>query len=138
MVRTVDLIKKIKRAAIEAGATVKIIAPKVGGAKLAGGSMMRADGQLAGMPSVLFDAVAVILSDEGAKALSLESAAVDFVRDAFGHLKAIAADEGAKSLLKAANIGKDGGVVSANEENAFITAAKTRQWNREKSVRVLA
>ena len=133
-----DLIKKIKRAAIEAGATVKIIAPKVGGAKLAGGSMMSADGQLAGMPSVLFDAVAVILSEEGAKALSLESAAVDFVRDAFGHLKAIAADEGAKSLLKAANIGKDGGVVSANEENAFITAAKTRQWNREKSVRVLA
>ena len=133
-----DLIKKIKKAAIEAGATVKIIAPKVGGAKLAGGSMMSADGQLAGMPSVLFDAVAIVLSDEGAKALSLESAAVDFVRDAFGHLKAIAADEGAKSLLKAANIGKDGGVVSANDENAFITAAKTRQWNREKSVRVLA
>jgi len=133
-----DLIKKIKRAAIEAGATVRIIAPKVGGAKLAGGSMMSADGQLAGMPSVLFDAVAVILSEEGAKALLLESAAVDFVRDAFGHLKAIAADEGAKSLLKAANIGKDGGVVSASEENAFITAAKTRQWNREKSVRVLA
>jgi len=133
-----DLIKNIKRAAIEAGATVKIIAPKVGGAKLAGGSMMSADGQLAGMPSVLFDAVAVILSEGGAKALSLESAAVDFVRDAFGHLKAIAADEGAKSLLKAANIGKDGGVVSANEGNAFITAAKTRQWNREKSVRVLA
>ncbi len=133
-----DLVKKIKRAAIEAGATVKIIAPKVGGAKLAGGSMMSADGQLAGMPSVLFDAVAVILSEGGAKALSLESAAVDFVRDAFGHLKAIAADEGAKLLLKAANIGKDGGVVSASEENAFITAAKTRQWNREKSVRVLA
>ena len=133
-----DLIKKIKKAAIEAGATVKIIAPKVGGAKLAGGSMMSADGQLAGMPSVLFDAVAIVLSDEGAKALSLESAAVDFVRDAFGHLKAIAADEGAKSLLKVANIGKDGGVVSANDENAFITAAKTRQWNREKSVRVLA
>src|SRR5580704_9202537 len=37
-----DLIKNIKRAAIEAGATVKIIAPKVGGAKLAGGSMMSA------------------------------------------------------------------------------------------------
>ena len=60
------------------------------------------------------------------------------MRDAFGHLKAIAADEGAKALLKTANIGKDGGVVSANDENAFITAAKTRQWNREKSVRVLA
>ncbi|MFZ1006504.1 MAG: catalase [Candidatus Sulfotelmatobacter sp.] len=132
------LIKKIKQSAIEAGATVKIIAPKVGGAKLAGGSMMSADGQLAGMPSVLFDAVAIILSEEGAKELSLESAAVDFVRDAFGHLKAIAADEGAKALLKTANIGKDGGVVSADDEDAFIAAAKTRQWNREKSVRVLA
>jgi len=40
---------------------------------------------------VLFDAVAVILSDAGAKALSKECAAIDFVRDAFGHLKAIAA-----------------------------------------------
>src|ERR1700684_1277485 len=62
------LVRKIKKAAIEAGAAVKIIAPKVGGAKLAGGSMMSVDGQLAGTPSVLFDAVAIVLSDEGAKA----------------------------------------------------------------------
>jgi catalase len=132
------LVKKIKKAAIEAGATVKIVAPKVGGAKLAGGSMMSADGQLAGMPSVLFDAVAIVLSEESAKALSLESAAVDFVRDAFGHLKAIAVNEGAKALMKTANIGNDMGVVSANDEHAFIAAAKTRQWAREKSVRTLA
>ena len=96
------VIKKIKKAATEAGASVKVIAPKVGGAKLAGGSMLAADGQLAGTPSVLFDAVAIILSDEGAQALSRESAGVDFVRDAFGHLKAIAADKGAQALLKAA------------------------------------
>jgi len=132
------LVKKIKKAATEAGAAVKIVAPKVGGAKLASGSMMSADGQLAGTPSVLFDAVAIILSDPGAKALSLESAAIDFVRDAFGHLKAIAADKGAQSLLKTAKIGHDAGVVSANDESAFIAAAKTRQWDREKSVRTLA
>jgi catalase len=70
------VIKKIKKAATEAGASVKIIAPKVGGAKLAAGSMLAADGQLAGTPSVLFDAVAIILSHEGAQALSRESAAV--------------------------------------------------------------
>jgi len=51
------------------------------------GAWLAADGQLAGTPSVIFDAVAVILSDEGAKAMSTESAAIDFVRDAFGHLK---------------------------------------------------
>jgi catalase len=132
------LVRKIKKAAIEAGAAVKIIAPKVGGAKLAGGSMMSVDGQLAGTPSVLFDAVAIVLSDEGAKALALESAAIDFVRDAFGHLKAIAADEGAQGLLKTANIGHDAGVVSAKDVSAFLDAAKIRQWEREKSVRTLA
>lgn len=132
------VIEKIRRAAMDAGAAVKIVAPKVGGAKLADGSMLAADGQLAGTPSVLFDAVAVILSDEGAKALSKESAAIDFVRDAFGHLKAIAVDKGGQALLRTANIPQDAGVVDANDKNAFITAAKTRQWGREKSVRTLA
>ena len=132
------VIKKIKKAATDAGAAVKIIAPKVGGAKLADGSILPADGQLAGTPSVLFDAVAVILSDGGAKVLSKESAAIDFVRDAFGHLKAIAVDKGGQSLLKVANVEQDPGVVDASNQDAFIAAAKTRQWDREKSVRTLA
>jgi catalase len=131
-------IKNIRKAATDAGAAVKIVAPKVGGAKLADGSMLTADGQLAGSPSVLFDAIAVILSDEGAQALSKESAAIDFVRDAFGHLKAIAVDKGGRALLKTANVGQDAGVVDANDKDAFITVAKTRQWDREKSVRTLA
>jgi len=132
------VIKRIKKAAVDAGATVKIVAPKVGGAKLADGSMLAADAQLAGTPSVLFDAVAVILSDEGAKEMSKESAAIDFVRDSFGHLKAIAVDKGGQALLKAANVGQDAGVVDAGDRDAFIAAAKTRQWDREKSVRTLA
>ena len=132
------VIRKIKEAATNAGATVKIVAPKIGGAKLADGSLLAGDGQLAGTPSVLFDAVAVILSNEGAKALSMESAAIDFVRDAFGHLKAIAVDKGGQALLKMANVGQDAGIVDANHEDAFIAAAKTRQWEREKSVRTLA
>lgn len=131
-------IQEIRSAATDAGAGVKIIAPRIGGAKLADGSMLAADGQLAGTPSVLFDAVAVILSDAGAKALGMEGAAIDFVRDAFGHLKAIAADHGGQMLLKAANIGHDGGVVDASDKEAFIAAAKTRQWDREPSVRTLA
>jgi len=131
-------VEKIRKRAIDAGATVKIVAPKVGGAKLADGSMLPVNGQLAGTPSVLFDAIAVILSDESAKALSREGAAVDFVHDAFIHLKAIASDKGGKELLKTANIGQDAGVVDTGDESAFIAAAKTRQWEREKSVRTLA
>jgi catalase len=86
---------------------------------------------------VLFDAVAVILSDEGVQELSRESAAIDFVRDAFGHLKAIAVDKGGGALLKTANVGQDAGVVDVSDKEAFIALAKTRQWDREKSVRTL-
>ena len=117
---------------------MKIVAPKVGGVRLADGSMLAADGQLAGTPSVLFDAVAVVLSDKGAKALSKESAAIDFVRDAFGHLKAIAVDKGGRALLKQANIGHDAGIVDVSNKDAFVAAAKIRQWKREKSVQTLA
>ncbi len=132
------VIAQIKKVATDAGASVKVVAPNVGGTKLDDGSMLAADGQLAGTPSVLFDAVAVILSVAGAKALSKESAAIDFVRDAFGHLKAIAADTGGQALLKIANVGQDAGVVDTNNMDAFIAAAKTRQWGREKLVRTLA
>ena len=132
------LIEAIRRAATDAGASVKIVAPKLGGAKLADGSRLAADGQLAGTPSVMFDAVAVILSSTGANALSKEAAAIDFVRDAFGHLKAIAIDAGGQSLLQSAGVTPDAGVVSARESATFIAAAKTRQWAREAGVRTLA
>jgi catalase len=132
------VIEQTRKAAVEAGATVKIIAPKVGGAKLADGAKLAAHGQLAGMPSVLFDAVAVILSAAGAEALSKESAAIDFVQDAFGHLKAIAVDSGGQALLASAKVGRDAGVVDVNDSAGFIAAAKTRQWEREKTVRTLA
>ena len=128
----------LKKAATDAGASVKIVAPKVGGAKLADGSHLKADGQLAGTPSVMFDAVAVVLSDAGARQLAKEGAAIDFVRDAFGHLKAIAVDAGGQALLRSAHVEKDAGIVDAGNRGAFIAAAKTRQWAREPSVRTLA
>ncbi|MEO6102226.1 MAG: catalase, partial [Pseudoxanthomonas sp.] len=132
------VIKALKKAVTDAGASVKIIAPKVGGVKLADGTMLPADGQLAGTPSVLFDAVALVLSAAGAKQLLGEGAAIDFVRDAFGHLKAIGADAGAQALLDKAGVQKDAGVVAASDNKAFVAAAKTRQWDREAKVRMLA
>jgi catalase len=131
-------IKAISKAVTAAGATLKIVAPKVSGAKLAKGSHLVADGQLAGTPSVLFDAVAIILSEAGAKGLENDAAAIDFVRDAFGHLKAIAVDDGGVALLEAAGIKRDAGVVDASDPRQFIQFAKTRQWQREASVRMLA
>ena len=130
-------IKTLRRAVEAAGAAVQIIAPKVGGARLSDGKQMAADGQLAGTPSVFFDAVAIVLTDAAAKQLTGESAARDFVSDAFAHLKAIAADTGAQVLLKVSGVKKDAGVVDAADAGGFITAAKTRQWAREPKVRML-
>jgi catalase len=133
-----DAIRAAKKAATDAGASVKVVAPKVGATKLADGSMLKADGQLAGTPSVMFDAVVVILSEAGAQILSKESAAIDFVRDAFGHLKAIGVDRGGQWLLKSALVENDAGICGISDMKAFITAAKRRQWDREASVRTLA
>ena len=133
-----ESIDAVTKAVIAAGAKVKRVAPIVGEAKLADGSRLMIDGQLAGTPSVLFDAVAIILSDEAAALLSKDAAAVDFVRDAFGHLKAIGVDKGGEALLKAVGINDDPGVMAIGALESFITAAKTRQWEREASVRTLA
>ena len=128
-----------KKAATVAGAKVKLVAAKIGEVKLADGSLLKVDAQLAGTPSVLFDAVAIILSNEAAALLGKEAAAIDFVRDAFGHLKAVGIDKGGEALLKAAGIEPDSGVVVIEDNvGSFIAAAKTRQWSREVGVRSLA
>jgi catalase len=130
-------VKALQKAAQDAGATCKIVAPKLG-VKLSDGKQLSADGQLAGTPSFVFDAVAVVLSAQAGKMLASESAAIDFVSNAWAHLKAIASDAGAQPLLEAGNVGKDAGIVDAGDANGFIAAAKTRQWAREPQLRMLA
>ena len=132
------LIASLRKAAQKAGAEVKLVAPKVGGATLSDGKRQAADGQLAGTPSAVFDAVAVVLSADGAKALAKEAAAVEFVSHAWAHLKAIASDAGGQALLKAARVGDDAGIVEAEDAKAFLAAAATRQWAREPKLRLLA
>ncbi|MBH1445420.1 catalase [Stenotrophomonas maltophilia] len=132
------IIASLSKAARKAGADVKLVAPKVGGATLSDGAMQAADGQLAGTPSAVFDAVAVVLSVDASKALSKESAALEFVSQAWAHLKAIASDAGGQALLKAARVGNDAGIVEAEDAKAFLAAAATRQWAREPKLRLLA
>ena len=133
------VIKAIQEAALAAGATVRIVAPKIGGVTLKGGKLLPAHGQLAGMPSVLFDAVAIVLSEDGCKLLMHESAALDFASFAFAHLKAIGHSAEAMPLLAKAGVVPDAGVIDlAHGAKAFIAPASTRQWDREPKLRMLA
>ena len=131
------MIDAIRSAAIKAGAQVKIVAPKLS-VVLSNGKRLDADGQLAGTSSTVFDAVASVLDPDEAMKLAKESAATDWFRDAFGHLKAIAACKGTHAILKAAGIKPDRGVVPPEEVNTFLALARTRQWAREPKIRTLA
>ena len=127
-------IEAVTAAVTKAGGAVFTIAPKVGGLKLKGGTL-KANGQLAGSPSVLFDAVALVLAPEAAAKLCKEGAAVQFVMDAFGHVKTIGHNPGAQALLDQARVEPDAGVVGLAE---FAKVAPKRHWDREPKVRMLA
>jgi len=131
----VKALDRLLKAIGSAGAQAVVIAPKVGGAKLSDGSIRKADAQLAGCPSVMVDAVALVLSREGCAALLGEAAAIQFVMDAFGHLKAIGHTPEAQPLLDKAGVEPDEGVVDLDN---FTKAAGKRYWEREPAVRMLA
>ncbi len=133
------VVKAVRKACEAEGATVKIVAPKVGGVTLKGGKTLVADGQLAGTPSVVFDAVALVVSADGCAQLMADSAGIDFVHNAFVHLKAIGFTAEAQPLLDKAGVVADPGIVNvAKGAEAFLPPARTRQWAREPSVRMLA
>jgi catalase len=129
-------LKTLVAAIDEAKGKPVLVAPKVGGARLSDGAQQKADGQLAGTPSQLFDAVAVLLSKDGAAMLVEEAAAVEWVMNAFGHLKAIGTNDEAQPLLDKAGIEPDEGVTGLDA--GFIAAARRRFYDREPSLRMLA
>ncbi len=128
-------------AAAAAKASVKIVAPKLGGVTLDDGAKLKADFQLAGGPSVLFDAVAIVASEDGVEALIAESAAVAWVHDAFAHLKVIGHSAEVTDLLDVAGVEEDKGIVALGGKTAaeaFLqTAGEGRIWDREPLVRTV-
>ncbi|UNU43023.1 catalase [Sphingopyxis sp. YF1] len=129
-----DTIYKLRTQIEKAGGSTFLVAPKVGGIPVSGGTL-KADGQLAGSPSVLFDAVASVLTEEAANKLSREGAAVQWFMDAFGHCKTIAHDQASRVLLDKAGVEFDEGIVALAD---FIKVGTRRRWDREPKVRDLA
>jgi catalase len=128
------LLKGLADAVKAEGATLKLIAPQVGGIKASDGSWHDAHEKIDGGPSVLFDAVALLPSAEGAATLATMPAARDFIADAFAHKKFVAHTEAAAPLLAAAAVKPDAGFVSltaAENAKSFITRCRAvRFWER--------
>jgi catalase len=126
-------IGKIKKTLIEQGAVPMLIAPT-----LAAIGELVPDATIAGMPSIMFDAVFIAGGDASAKALSQSGDARHFVLEAFKHLKAIGALGAGQKVLEASHLPPDVDGVAIGEEaqsanvlKAFIEAASQhRTWSR--------
>ena len=133
-----EMLNKYKDAITKAGAAPFVVAPKLH-VTLNDGKPAKIDGQLAGSPSVVFDAVVSIIMPDQAKKLAKDSAAIGWFNDAYAHLKAIAYCGATEEfILTPYHIEKDASVVALKEVDTFIEKAKSREWAREPKVRDLA
>jgi catalase len=135
------LLDRLRAAAEKEKAVLALVAPRIGGVRTKAGRRLAADHALSAAPSVFFDAVALCPSAAGAALLAKEAAAIDWLRDAFGHLKIIGYVAEAAALFEAAKIdaAADAGTIdlmSGKGVAAFIVAAKKQRiWEREKTLR---
>jgi catalase len=132
-----DRVEALRAALAKEGAELAIVAPKIGGVRLKSGKPLVVDMALSGAPSVFFDAVTIFASAEGIKLLLKNSGAIDWIRDAFGHLKVIGYTAAARPLFARAGIADDldEGVIELDARGSiaqYIEAAKRqRVWDRE-------
>jgi catalase len=130
-----DSVKKEK-------ASFEVIAPKIGGAVMSDGSRVEAHQMIDGGPSVLYDAVALVVSAAGVADLCKEASAKDFVADAFTHCKYIAYVAEAMPLLEKVGIAGDldEGTVAIKDKATAASfldqAANLRFWPRELAVKL--
>jgi catalase len=127
---------KLTKAAGKAKVTVELVASAVGGVEASNGKRVPADQKIDGGPSVLYDAVVVMATKKGARALAALPAARDFVTDAYAHCKFIGYTGDAASLFEAAGLSRlmDDGFVSLDETTPakFISrCAELRFWARQ-------
>jgi catalase len=134
------LLGALQKAVEAAGGVTELIAPKVGGVVCSDSMLMPAKQKVSGGPSILYDAVALLPSAEGAALLAGEATAKDFVNDAFAHAKFIAYGPDAMPLFEKANLVADidegfFALQKPADAKTFIQlCGQLRFWEREAKV----
>jgi catalase len=136
-----EVLSALEAALAKEGAMMAIVAPQIGGVTTSDGRSLMAQFTIEGGPSALYDAVAVLPGEEGARQLAGLAVARDFVADAFAHLKVIGHSAAAAPLLKEAGVksADDPGILPLAEpggvEDFLAACRKLRVWQRERQVR---
>ena len=132
------LLNGLRKAAAAEGALIELVAPQIGGVVTSDGDLIPAHQKIDGGPSVLYDAIAILASADGAAALATDPAAKDFVSDAHQHCKLVAYHPDAVPLLDAAGVlGEvDEGYLALDSRSApttFLERCRVlRHWDRTK------
>jgi catalase len=130
---------ELTSAAEQAQVNVEIVAPAVGGVEASDGQRVPADQKIDGGPSVLYDAVVVLGSKQGAPLLAVLPAARDFVADAFAHCKFIGFTGDSAPLFEAAGLASllDDGFADLGQLSAadFLSrCGQLRFWPRQAAI----
>jgi catalase len=137
-----DLFTALTSACEKEGVSWEVIAPKIGGVTLSDRKKVAAKQKIDGGPSVLYDAVALVVSEKGAALLAKDAPTKDFINDAFAHCKFIGYSVAANALFQAAGVRDklDRGFVALKDQkdaDKFIKACRDlRFWDREKAADV--
>lgn len=132
-----DLFNALLSAVKKEKASCELVAPKIGGIELSDGTRVAAKQKIDGGPSVLYDAVAILVDDAGAALLAGDKTAKDFVNDAFAHCKFIGYVAAALPLLEKAGIAEDLDeacieIAGKRDAGTFLQACRAlRHWERE-------
>jgi len=130
------VVKALTAAVRAEKAVLEVIAPTIDGVDLDDGTHLPAQQMLGGGPSVVYDAVAVVASAEGAATLAETPAAKDFVTDAHNHKKFVGHVPAISALLAATGLADkiDDGYVDLSGRGAgkrFVEACRAvRHWER--------
>ncbi|MEE4212018.1 MAG: catalase-related domain-containing protein [Parvularcula sp.] len=135
-----SLVKGLRSAVKKADAVCEMVTPKIGGVTLDNGDELEGDEKIDGGPSVLYDAVALMMSEEGVQHLAEDAPSRDFVTDAFAHCKFIAFNEPVRAMFEAVGLvgDLDEGCVELTTQKsarAFVDGlGPLRYWDREMAV----
>ena len=143
-----ESLKKMKKALMEHGATVKLISLKQGNITTENGHKQAVDGSFLTDASVLYDAVYIPDGANNIAALMTEPNSIHFVNEAYKHCKAIATGADSAAFLQETFVKEielnnmdmeEAGVITDGNADKFIACiASHRFWNREKLRKVPA
>lgn len=130
-----DLLNALSHAVVSEGAKLELIAPAIEGVTTRQGTRIMADQKIDGAPSVLYDAVAVLATEETAEHLSNLHPVRCFALDAMAHAKFIGFTPAAEVLFQTKGATEpDAGMFTLSDSgdpDAFLKACRAlRYWDR--------